>query len=54
MLLEFDGDGWLLLSADQIIEINEMLRELVEFMPLDCFLFIARNGCGDYYSYNFV
>ena len=49
---ELNGDNWLVFSTSQIIEINEMQRTAFDFyMPLDCLLFIAGNGCGDYYGY---
>lgn len=51
LLLEFNGDNWFLLSTKQILEINTMLRSLTGFMPLDCLVFIAGNGCGDYFGY---
>jgi SMI1 / KNR4 family. len=50
-LSEFNGDNWLILSTSQIIEINSDVRNISGFMPLDCLLFIAGNGCGDYYGY---
>ena len=50
-LLELDGDNWLIFSVAQIIEINTMVRAMECFMPLDCLLFIAGNGCGDYFGY---
>lgn len=63
LLSEMDGDGWLLLSAQQIIENAE--RNRMCFYPLfesdfsveayedriDRFIFFATNGCGDYYCY---
>lgn len=63
LLCEMDGDGWLLLSAQQIIETVERNRTV--FYPLfredfsveaymdriDRFIFFATNGCGDYYCY---
>lgn len=63
LLREMNGDGWLLLSAQQIIENVELNRKA--FYPLfkedfsidaykdriDRFIFFAANGCGDYYCY---
>lgn len=63
LLREMNGDGWLLLSARQIMENVERNREF--FLPLfreafseeayrdlvDRFIFFATNGCGDYYCY---
>lgn len=51
LLRECNGDDFLLLSAEQILEINLMLRTFDFCMPLDCFLFFGGNGCGDYYGY---
>lgn len=51
LLRELNGDDFLLLSADQIIEINLMVRAQDFYMSLDCLLFFAGNGCGDYYGY---
>ena len=51
MLNELNGDGCVFLSANEITETNQKLREYVDFMPLDCLLFFAGNGCGDYYGY---
>ena len=63
LLCEMNGDGWLLLSVQQIIENVERNREF--FYPLfkddfsieaykdriERFIFFATNGCGDYYCY---
>lgn len=51
LLKEINGDNFVLLSVDEIIETNRRLRSLQEFMPLDCILFFAGNGNGDYYGY---
>ena len=51
LLKELNGDNCVILSADEIIETNMRLRALDYYMPLDCFLFFAFNGCGDYYGY---
>lgn len=51
LLLEIDGDNWLIFSTEQIIETNLAVRKLGCFMPLDCLLFFGGNGCGDYYGY---
>ena len=50
-LLEMNGDGWLIFSTEQIIKINMTVRGLDCFMPLNCLLFFAGNGCGDYYGF---
>ena len=52
LLREFNGDNWFVFSTFQIIEINELQRGLDFYMPLDCLLFFAGNGCGDYYGYS--
>ena len=51
LLLEMNGDNWFVFSAEQIVEINLSVRALGCYMPLDCFLFFAGNGCGDYFGY---
>ncbi|MDR1158177.1 MAG: SMI1/KNR4 family protein [Oscillospiraceae bacterium] len=51
LLKELNGDGCVLLSVNEIIETNKRLRSLEDYMPLDCLLFFAGNGCGDYYGY---
>lgn len=51
LLKEINGDDCVLLSVDEIIETNIRVRTLAEFMPLDCLLFFAKNGNGDYYGY---
>ena len=50
-LLEMNGDGWFIFSTEQMMEINLSVRKLGCFMPLDCFLFFAGNGSGDYFGY---
>lgn len=52
-LLEIDGDGDLYFSAERILTENQFIREaLAECYPdLGQYLFIAGNGCGDYYGY---
>lgn len=58
LLRELDGDRYLLLSAEEIIEqakLNKEIREEYrgeEFaQELDRLIFFATNGCGDYYCY---
>jgi len=51
LLKELNGDDNVLFSVDQIITYNTDLRKLSFYMPLDCLLFFAGNGCGDYYGY---
>ena len=54
LLLEMNGDKWLLFSTDKIIECVSLNREYL----LECYedigrhIFFAGNGCGDYYCYN--
>lgn len=59
LLRELNGDKWLLLSAQEIIEQAKLNREMQkensdeEFAKeLDKFIFFATNGCGDYYCYH--
>ena len=63
LLIEMDGDKWLLWSAQEIAEKTKRIRE--DFFPLfeedfgmeaykdriERFLFFGGNGCGDYYCY---
>lgn len=63
LLRELNGDGWLLLSAEEIMENVRLNREI--FLPdfeeenkkedyldrVERFVFFATNGCGDYYCY---
>ena len=51
LLLEMNGDNWFIFSTEKIIETNQSIRSLECYMPLDCILFFAGNGCGDYYGY---
>ena len=51
LLLDMNGDNWLIFSTEQITETNLSARKLDCFMPLDCLLFFGGNGCGDYYGY---
>jgi len=53
-LLEINGDNWFMFSVEQIIEINTITRKLDCYMPLNCLLFFAGNGCGDYFGYPVV
>ena len=60
LLRETDGDRWLLLSAEEIInnaktnrEIYPEYLELQEFEEkINRYIFFATNGCGDYYCYH--
>lgn len=56
LLMELNGDRWLLLSVEEIAETNLWVRKgLGEcYDGLDQLLFVARNGCGDYYGYRIV
>lgn len=51
LLIEFNGDGSFVLSTTQIIEDNLRMRSIDGFMTLDSLLFVAGNGCGDYFGY---
>jgi hypothetical protein len=51
LLCEFNGDGSVILSAEKMIETNFMRRALDYYMPLDCLLMFAENGCSDYYGF---
>jgi len=48
-----NGDGYLLFSAENIAEENQMLTDVwSDTCPeIVKFLFFAENGCGDYYGY---
>jgi cell wall assembly regulator SMI1 len=54
LLLEMNGDRWLLLSAEQMIEnVHNNRLYLAEcYEGIDRHIFFATNGCGDYYCYN--
>ena len=58
LLRELNGDKYLILSAQEIIEQAKLNREVQEMnsheefaKELDRYLFFATNGCGDYYCY---
>ena len=59
LLRETNGDHWLLLSAERIINHVKVNREVFpEYLAPDefeekinRFVFFATNGCGDYYCY---
>ena len=55
-LTEINGDGDLFFSTERIITENLSVRSaLAECYPdLDQYLFVAGNGCGDYYGYRLV
>ena len=52
-LYETNGDNFLCLSLNRIIADNLRLRKTIDtsLFDLSNFLFIATNGCGDYYGY---
>ena len=59
LLLEMNGDQYLLLSIEGIVEQAKRNRETQEeyndedfAKELDKFIFFAGNGCGDYYCYH--
>lgn len=63
LLHEMNGDKWLIMSAEEIIQNVELNRDV--FLPffkedfskedylerVDRFIFFATNGCGDYFCY---
>ena len=57
LLLETNGDNYLLLSLNQIVKYNQDFRDLnpniikPSLFQFNEYLFIATNGCGDYYGY---
>ena len=59
LLRETDGDNWLLLSAEEIMNHVKANREIYpayldedEFEEkINRFVYFATNGCGDYYCY---
>lgn len=54
LLLELNGDSYLLLSTNRIKEICQLNKEYLKevYEDIDCHIFFAENGCGDYYCYN--
>lgn len=61
LLRELNGDGWFLLSAEQICENVRLNREILreafddekEFAErVGQYILFATNGCGDYYGYH--
>ena len=52
-LYEMNGDHFLCFSTDSVVRNNLRLRRDVApiYPDLNGFLFIAENGCGDYYGY---
>ena len=57
LLRELNGDKWLLLSAEEIIDQIRLNKEMLSFYEeqgiegVDRLLFFAGNGIGDYYCY---
>lgn len=59
LLRETDGDNWLLLSAEEIMNHVKANREIYpDYLDADefeekinRFIYFATNGCGDYYCY---
>lgn len=58
LLFELNGDSDLILSTQQIIDYNLMTRKMMmydidedDYQPVDHYLFVAGDGCGDYYGY---
>lgn len=59
LLLQVNGDQFLLMSLDEIIQYDHMVKEvLINFFEPDIYhhhilpyLYFAHNGCGDYYCF---
>ena len=58
LLRELNGDKYLILSAEEIIEQAKLNREVQKMYSqeefakeMDRYLFFATNGCGDYYCF---
>lgn len=56
LLLELNGDSYFLLSTNRIKEIYQINREYLKeiYEDVNCHIFFAENGCGDYYCYNIL
>ena len=54
LLLELNGDKWLIFSTEEIIETVSNTREYLSecYEDIQNHIFFAGNGCGDYYCYN--
>ena len=56
MLLEMNGDRWLLFSTEEIKDValstRQYLSESID--DIDKHIFFGGNGCGDYYCYNIM
>ena len=54
LLLELNGDKWLIFSTEDIIETAFNTREYLSecYEDIREHIFFAGNGCGDYYCYN--
>lgn len=54
LLSEMNGDGFLLFSVEQIVQYNLDARLAFKetYTGLEHLLFVAGNGCGDYYAYS--
>ncbi len=53
LLSEVNGDRYLCFSCREIVETNKSVREALAgcYDGLEKLLFVAQNGCGDYYGY---
>ncbi len=53
LLYELNGDSYLILSAEEIINNCLLNREYLKecYEDIDFHIFFAGNGCGDYYCY---
>ncbi len=56
LLLECNGDRWLLFSVDEITGTVTSCREapVEDYPDMDKHLFFGGNGCGDYYCYDIL
>lgn len=56
LLLETNGDGYLIFSVDEIVETVARVRTMMAeyYEGLEMLLFFAGNGCGDYYCYKIL
>jgi len=52
LLLELNGDGYLLFSTEKMTETYDLLTDAWQeiYPDIGQYLFFAENGCGDYYG----
>ena len=53
LLREMNGDRWLIFSTEELIKTNQGAKEAFSgvYDGIEDHLFLAGNGCGDYYCY---